>query len=130
MNEPVWLDRPAVEILHGALIREHGGSYGLRDPGLLESALGRPRHRWALDPETDLVSLAAAYAFGVVENHPFVDGNKRVGLACAGVFLLLNGLEVDAPEPEAVFVIRDVAAGELGEPELVAWLRQRSVPVV
>lgn len=129
MDEPVWLDRSAVEVLHDALIREHGGSYGLRDAGLLESALARPRNRWAHDAEADLASIAGAYAFGIVKNHPFVDGNKRIGFACAGVFLLLNGLELTASEPEAVFVIRDIAAGELGEPELVAWLRQRSEPV-
>lgn len=126
MQEPRWLDRATVEILHAALIRESGGSHGLRDQGLLESALSRPSNRWQYEDEADIFDLAGAYAYGVIRNQPFVDGNKRVGFACAGVFLLLNGLELDAPEPEAVLVIRDVAAGELGEPELIAWLRDRS----
>lgn len=130
MDEPLWLERPDVELLHAALIREHGGSHGLRDPGLLESALARPRNRWAHDSESDLPALAAAYAFRIISNHPFMDGNKRVGFACAGVFLLVNGSELDAPEPEAVLVIRDVAAGEVGEAGLVEWLRDRVVPIV
>lgn len=76
-----------------------------------------------------MFELAAAYGFGIVQNHPFVDGNKRTGLVCAGVFLVLNGWELQAEEPEAVMVIRDIAAGELGERELTAWLRQRSEEV-
>lgn len=85
---------------------------------------------WGYEPETDLPALAGALAYALIRNHPFVDGNKRVGFMAAYAFLLVNGLELEAPEPEAVLVIRDVAAGELGEPELVAWLRDRSGPVV
>lgn len=129
MDEPVWLNRQQVEGLHLSQVREHGGSHGLRDRDLLDSALARPKNRWHSDPEANLFELAAAYGFGIVENHPFVDGNKRTGLVCAGVFLLLNGWELQAEEPEAVIVIRDIATGELGEPELTAWLRQRSVAV-
>ncbi|HUG40229.1 MAG TPA: type II toxin-antitoxin system death-on-curing family toxin [Longimicrobiales bacterium] len=130
MREPLWLDRSEVEAIHLSQVREHGGSHGLRDEGLLESAVARPKNVWQYEEDPDLPMLAGALAFGLVRNHPFVDGNKRVGFMAAYTFLLLNRLELDAPEPEAVFVIRDVAAGELGEPELVAWLRQRSVPVV
>lgn len=128
MRAPRWLDRATVEAIHTATVRDEGGSFGLRDEGLLESALARPRNRWEYEPGSSVFALAAAYAYGVIKNHPFVDGNKRVGLACAGVFLLLNGHELDAPEPEAVLVIRDMASGELGEKELVAWLKDRSVP--
>lgn len=126
MDEPVWLTRAQVEAIHLSLVREHGGSHGLRDEDLLESALARPRNLWHYGSEPDIFSLAGAYGFGVIRNHPFVDGNKRTGFACAGVFLLSNGWELRAEEPEAVLVIRDVAAGELGEAELVAWLRDRS----
>lgn len=129
MDEPVWLTRRQVQALHLSQVREHGGSHGLRDPDLLESALARPKNRWHYDQDSDVFELAAAYGFGIVQNHPFVDGNKRTGLVCAGVFLVLNGWELQAEEPEAVMVIRDIAAGELGERELVAWLRQRSEEV-
>ena len=127
MDEPRWLTRDQVEAIHLSQVREHGGSHGLRDPGLLESAVARPRNVWHYDPEADVITLAGALAFALIRNHPFVDGNKRVGLMSAYTFLLLNGWELQAGEPEAVMVIRDIAAGELGEPELTAWLRQRSV---
>lgn len=128
MKEPQWLTVDMVEAIHLSQVREHGGSHGLRDRGLLQSAVARPRNVWSYDPEADLATLAGALAFGLIRNHPFVDGNKRVGLMAAYAFLLLNGYELDAPEPEAVLVIRDIASGELGERELVAWLEDRSVP--
>lgn len=118
-----------MEAIHVSQIREHGGSHGPRDANLLESALVRPKNRLRYAPESDLFELAAAYGFGLIRNHPFTDGNKRTGLACAAVFLLVNGWELRAEEPEAVVVIRDIASGELGEAELVAWLRQRSEAV-
>lgn len=125
----MWLDRVMIEAIHASQISEHGGSHGLREPGLLESALARPRNRWLHGGEgvsPDVAELGAALAFGLIRDHPFVAGSKRVGLMAAYTFLILNALELDAPEPEAVLVIRDVAAGELGEPELIAWLRDRS----
>jgi death-on-curing protein len=125
--EPRWLTRDQVVAIHLSQVREHGGSHGLRDVGLLESAVARPRNVWHYDPEADVITLAGALAFALIRNPPFVDGNKRVGLMSAYTFLLLNGWELQAGEPEAVMVIRDIAAGELGEPELTAWLRQRSV---
>lgn len=129
MEEPLWLTRGQVEAIHVSQIREHGGSHGLRDANLLESALVRPKNKLRYEPESELFELAAAYGFGLIRNHPFVDGNKRTGLACAAVFLLVNGWELRAGEPEAVVVIRDIASGDLGEAELVAWLRQRSEAV-
>lgn len=126
--EPIWLTRKAVGAIHAELIREHGGSYGVRDEGLIESALARPLNRWTYG-ETDLTGLAAAYGFGLAMNHGFVDGNKRIGIAAAGVFLRANGLRLTAPEPEAVAVMVDLAAGELGEDELAVWIRSHVQPV-
>ena len=113
----------AVEVVlsvHAALIAKYGGIGGVRDAGLLESALARPPNLLAY-AEPTLFELAAAYCAGVVRNHPFIDGNKRVGLAVADIFLQLNGHEIMASEPEAVFMIRDLAAGEIDEAGLAAW---------
>ncbi len=107
--------------LHADLIAEYGGLGGVRDSGLLESALARPKNLAGYGEPT-LSELAAAYCVGVVRNHPFLDGNKRVGFAAADVFLQLNGLEITASEPEVVFMIRDLAAGEIAEAELAAWI--------
>ncbi len=129
MDEPVWLTRAQVEAIHLSQVREHGGSHGLRDVGLLESAVARPQNVWSYEDDVDLARLTGSLAFALIGNHPFVDGNKRVGLMSAYTFLLVNGWELRAEEPEAVLVIRDEASGELGEAELVAWLRDRSEPV-
>lgn len=128
MDEPTWLDRRVVDAIHQALVQMHGGSFGVRDDGLIESALARPRNRWEYDPGTDLAALAAAYAYGLARNHGFVDGNKRVSFMAAYTFLGLNGVEIDAPEPEVVVVMTHVAAGESSEEELAAWIRQRAIP--
>lgn len=127
--EPFWLTRIVVEHIHAELIEEHGGSFGLRDEGLLESALARPRQRWAYEPDTDLCALAAAYAFGLAKNHAFIDGNKRVAFMAAYSFLGANGLRLVAPEEEAYAVMIDLAAGELSEEDLARWLRASSQPV-
>ena len=121
MREPVWLAEKVVVALHAKLIARHGGLGALRDAGLLASALARPQNLYAYGEPT-LPELAAAYCFGLVRNHPFVDGNKRVGLAAADVFLQLNGYELTAPETEAVAVIRDLAAGELDEATCARWI--------
>ena len=97
-----------VEAAHHDQVEEHGGLHGIRDYGLLESALARPRHRWSFEPETDLPSLAASYGFGLVNNHPLLDGNKRIGFVAMNIFLLINGQEIEAPEPE---VDSDVSDG-------------------
>lgn len=128
MSEPRWLTRPAIEIIHDEQLAEHGGAAGLREGGLLESALARPRNIHGYG-ESDLCVLAAAYAAGIVRNHPFVDGNKRTGFLAAYTFLAINGLELDAPEAEAVVMTLDLAAGTLPEQGFAAWLRDRTAPV-
>ena len=129
MKEPVWLDRLTVDAIHFDLLLGHGGMFGVRDEGLLESALDRARNRWLYEPESDLAALAAAYGFGLATNHPYADGNKRVALMAMYVFLAVNGRRLVAPEAEAALVVLDVARGRLGEAELAAWLRQQSRPV-
>ncbi len=114
-------------LIHSELIREFGGKAGLRDRGLLESALARPRNQ-QIYGSADLYDLAAGYAFGIIKNHPFIDGNKRVGLVCAYTFLRMNGAELAATEEEAVIVFEGVAAGTVGEKTLAEWFRANSSP--
>jgi death-on-curing protein len=129
MDEPRWIDRTLAEALHHDQLRTYGGRYGVRDENLLGSALARPQQRWAYEEDADLFDLAAAYAFGIAKNHPFVDGNKRTAFAVMTLFLALNGRPLRAEEPDAIVTMLAVAAGELGEPELAAWCRQRGVAV-
>lgn len=121
MTGPVWLDRALVLALHQQLIAEFGGAAGVRDEGLLESALARPRNAAAYGAPT-IFELAASYAFGIARNHPFVDGDKRTALAAADVFVQLNGHDLAASEVEAVAVFRDLAAGEIGEADVAGWV--------
>lgn len=122
-EEPTWLARSIVEALHADLIREHGGQHGLRDPGLLESALARPQHTWSLKENADLAALAAEYGYGLARNHAFVDGNKRIAFVAMNVFLILNGHEIEAPEPAVVAVMVRTAAGRMTATELADWVR-------
>jgi death on curing protein len=128
MNEPRWLSRQVIGAMHAELIREHGGSLGVRDDGLIDSALARPINRWNYG-ETDLPRLAAAYCYGLAKNHGFVDGNKRIAFMAAYVFLRLNGLELEAPEAEAYAAVSDLAAGVSTESEFSAWIAARVEPV-
>jgi death-on-curing protein len=123
-REPRWLTRRLVDAIHLDQLHEHGGSPGVRDENALDSALARPRNRWAYDPESDLAALAAAYGYGLATNHGYVDGNKRVAFMALYTFLALNGRELDAPEPEVVEVMLTLAAGELREDELASWARE------
>ena len=129
-TEPTWLTRPILEALHTDQIAEHGGGTGIRDEGLLESALARPQQRWHYESETDLAALAAAYAFGIAKNHPFVDGNKRAALVAAYTFLALNDFELEAPETETVSIVLGTAEGSISEEELAAWIRSHLIPWV
>ncbi len=124
MIEPRWLALVHVLAIHSDQIKTHGGSPGLRDRGLLESTLERPRARLHYDHDADLPALAAAYGFGLANNHPFVDGNKRVSFQAMYLFLGLNGFRIEAPEEEVAALILSLAAGQLEESELAAWLRQ------
>jgi death-on-curing protein len=120
-----WLSRRAVLAIHAEQIAEHGGAPGLRDGGLLDSALARPRNRAAYE-EPDVADLAATYAFGLVRTHPFVDGNKRTGFIAGATFLLLNGSEMTASEGKVVATFRQLAEGSLTEQELANWFRANS----
>lgn len=125
MKEPVWLTKDIVAALQFKALKEFGGTPGVRDEGLLESALARPRNLLAYG-KPSLFALAAAYAFGLAKNHPFVDGNKRAAFAAVDVFLQLNGRELAAGEAEATVVFQDLAAGELGEDDLAKWIEINS----
>ena len=122
MNEPTWLPIDLTLAIHDSQLREHGGPPGVRDQGALESALGRPMNQWAYE-QPDLAQLAAAYAFGIAKNHPFVDGNKRTALLAIVTFLGLNDIDFLADEAEAVVMIRGLAAGEISEESLARWIR-------
>ena len=122
MKEPVWLDVEILIDLHAEQLALFGGPDGIRDQGMLESALGRPINKFAYG-ETDLAALAAAYAFGIARNHPFVDGNKRAAFGSMIVFLGLNGIDLDVPPEDATAIILEVAAGEIDEDGLARWLR-------
>lgn len=113
--------------MHLELIAEYGGSSGVRDTGLLESALARP-HNLAAYGKPDLFALAAAYAYGISRNHPFVDGNKRVAFACMAVFLELNGWRLNATQESATDIILRLAEGSLEEFDLVTWVTESAVP--
>jgi death-on-curing protein len=126
MTEPVWLAKEALLLLHRESLRQFGGADGVRDEGLLDSALARPLNRFAYEKERDLCRLAAAYAKGIAQNHPFVDGNKRAALAAAGVFLMLNGMELVAEPGMVTVAVLDLAAGEMTEDEFAAWLRDHT----
>ena len=126
--EPTWLSRAIIEALQADQIREHGGQLGLRDPGLLESALARPQHVWSYNEEADLADLAAEYGFGLAKNHAFLDGNKRIAFVAMNVFLILNGYETEAPEPAVVDTMIRVADGRYSVNDLADWLRSVTVP--
>lgn len=127
MAEIIWLLEEAIRAIHSRQISEHGGSPGIRDEGLLLSALARPQHLSAyVDPPPDLAALAASYAFGIARNHPFIDGNKRVALVAARTFLLINGADMVASQEEKYITFLHLAEGILSEDELAAWIRGRT----
>ncbi|MET4634549.1 type II toxin-antitoxin system death-on-curing family toxin [Kaistia defluvii] len=127
MSEPRWLTLEEVLVAHERQIAKFGGPAGIRDAGALESALVRPRNKLVYGG-TDLASLAAAYAFGIARNHPFVDGNKRAAFVAMMLFLRLNDVRF-APSPaEATLAILGLAAGEISEENLARWIRERLPP--
>jgi death-on-curing protein len=128
MSEPQWLDTSIVLDVHAEQLALFGGADGVRDLGLLESALGRPLNKFAYG-ETGLAAPAAAYAFGIARNHSFVDGNKRAAFASIVVFLGLNGIEFDVPPEAATAMILGMAAGEINEDGLARWIAD-NIPAV
>ncbi len=124
MSEPEWIEKTTLMLLVGETLADHGGARGIRDEGLLESALGRPQNLFAYEGVTDIARLAAAYGFGVAKNHPFIDGNKRAALIALMTFVELNGHVFKATQIEAFQTILALATGDVTELELAAWVRR------
>ena len=127
MREPVWLEKGLILALYDDVVAASGGSVGLRDEGLLESALARPINRRLYEGLEDILELAATYAVGVASNHPFIDGNKRMAFIGMGQFLADNGIALTATDDDAIEVMLAVATGKVGIAELADWLRTRSL---
>jgi death-on-curing protein len=125
MSEPNWLSKGLVLAFHNELLNRFGGSTGIRDEGLLESAMSKPQQLYHYESPS-LFEMAASYGFGIVKNHPFVDGNKRTGFIAAALFLEKNGYRFTAPEAEAVIQTLALAAGELDQAGFAEWLQQNS----
>jgi len=123
----IWVDRAVAEAAHREQLAEHGGGEGVRDAGLLESALARPLNL-AVYGDPDVAALAASYAYGTARNHPFVDGNKRTAAVVSETFLILNGHALETTDAELVVAFLALAAGELSEDELAGWFRERIAP--
>jgi len=125
----VWMERAFALVIHERQLAEHGGSSGVRDEALLESALARPQQLYACgNPPPDLAAVAASLACGLARDHPFIDGNKRTAYVCYRTFLLLNGFELSATDEEKYIAMLSLAAGNLGEDDFAAWLRSRLAP--
>lgn len=124
MKEPLWVKKELALLLHDRQLAEHGGGSGIRDEGLLESALAKPQNLFLYNESTvDLAAMAASYAYGIATNHPFIDGNKRTALVVSFLFLRKNGFKVTSSEMENYKVFLSLAAGELSEDELAEWFR-------
>lgn len=124
MGEPRWVSRTALDRMHAALIERYGGAAGVRAGGdeLIDSALGRPRNRFAYEPDASLAELAAAYLFGLAKNHGYLDGNKRIGFAAAAAFLGANGARLVADQDDAYVIVIAVVEGRCAESELARWI--------
>ncbi|MEN8180140.1 MAG: type II toxin-antitoxin system death-on-curing family toxin [Pseudomonadota bacterium] len=127
MKEPVWVLPDVVIAVHQMLLAEHGGLPGMRDNAPLDSALNRPQQHLSYNNECSIFDLAASYSYGLSSNHPFVDGNKRVALTIAATFLELNGYSLNASEPEALLIFKQLASGDLTEENLSTWFKDASV---
>jgi death-on-curing protein len=126
MKEPRWIEDNVVAAIHSRQLAEHGGLDGVRAPGMLSSALARPKNAFAYSqPKPDIPALAAAYAFGIIKNHPFVDGNKRTAYVLYRTFLILNGHDLEATEVEKYETFLSVANGTLDEQQLAEWIRSK-----
>lgn len=127
MASPRWVPRLVIDSVHLDQLREHGGFFSVRDVGALDAAVARPQQKHHYEPDSDLATLAAAYAFGLAKAHPFNDGNKRTAFLTAVIFLGLNGKDLDATEVEVVQAVTALAAGSLTEAALATWIRERLV---
>jgi death-on-curing protein len=125
MKAPRWLPKPVILAIHDRQLAEHGGLRGVRDEGLLDSALARPQNLFAYG-ETDAAALAASYAYGIARNHPFIDGNKRTAFVACELFLAANGHELTASDEECLAFMMALAASELDDAEFAAWLRENA----
>lgn len=128
MDRFIWIDTDDAIAFHDQQIAAHGGAAGLRDAGLLQSALARPQMK-AQYGSDDIAELAAAYAYGIARNLPFVDGNKRTALVVMEAFLVVHGVELSADNPEAVALILALASSEITEDQLVLWVRENMMPL-
>ena len=126
MKQPHWISRRALLYLHSASLATFGGSTGIRDEGLLDSALARSQDKFLYAPKSDLSELAASYGFGIAKNHPFIDGNKRAAFHSVGLFLSINGYELVADQLDAIQTMLSLAAGELCEEEFAVWIRSHT----
>jgi len=124
VKEPRWITELSLVLLHAEALAEYGGKEGLRDEGMLQSALARARNLFFYQDVSNLAVLAAAYAFGIARNHPFIDGNKRAALLTIGLFLEKNGFELEVSKIAATQVILQLAAGELDEKALANWISE------
>lgn len=129
MTEPMWLRRTWVDAIHFQQLKRFGGAFGVRDEGAIEAALARPLNRREYGDDADLATLAAAYGFGFARNHGYIDGNKRIAFLAMAVFLELNGLRLVAEEVDVVRTIVRLAAGDVDEPALAEWVRERVQPM-
>ncbi|HHA18763.1 MAG TPA: type II toxin-antitoxin system death-on-curing family toxin [Methylophaga sp.] len=127
MKEPAWLLPEVVISVHQMLLAEHGGTSGIRDEAILDSALNRPQQLFTYGTKVSIFDLASSYCYGLAKNHPFVDGNKRVALTIAAIFLEMNGYSLNAPEADAAVTIEQLAAGNLTETELANWFTEWSI---
>ena len=129
MKEPLWLSKRAVLAMHAEQLAEHGGSSGVRDEGLLDSALAKPHNVFAYANDVDIFRLAASYAFGIARNHPFIDGNKRAALAASATFLDRNGSDILASKEDIYLTFLHLADGSLTEGQLTDWFSQHTIPL-
>ncbi len=126
MTDFIWIEQRMIMAVHDEQLAEHGGGSGLRDEGLLQSALMRPQNIALYNEDADVCMLAAAYAFGLAKNHPFIDGNKRTAAVAMELFIELNGYKLTSSNVDGVIMMLKLAGGDMNEEELVAWLRQNA----
>jgi death on curing protein len=126
--EPKWIDKRALLLLHEESLAMFGGARGIRDEGLLDSALSRPVNPSLYEPDSDLATLAAAYGYGLAKNHAFLDGNKRAAFLSIGLFLSINGMRLRVEQVDAINSILALATGTLSETALAGWIREHSGP--